>query len=182
MNAKFSLSFAASLLLLAGCEVPELETPQASAPATQQATTVAEQPAVEEPAAEPQTINPGSPNPNEPPAATSTPREVTALDPARGKKSRATGGYLGAVAGARFYAEHALIFDQVTYALKLYNAEHGEYPKSHEEFMNKIIKYNQLRLPPLDRGVEYIYVPEEHKLMIWRPEVPDEQPSAVEPE
>lgn len=179
-------------LLFTGCDVPELETPQAPVP-TQQAVTgapdagsasSADQVAADPQAAStqqvPQSSNPGSMNPNEPPPVTSTPREVSDLDPARGKKSRAAGGYLGAVGGARFYAEHSMIFNQVEQAMNLFNAEHGYYPRSQEEFRDKIIRPNNISLPPLDPGVEYLYDPQEHKLMVWRPDDKETAPEALE--
>lgn len=126
--------------------------------------------------------NPGSPNPNEPPAVTDAPREVSDLDPAKGKKSRAAGGYLGAVAGARFYAEHSMIFNNMKHSLDLFNASEGRYPNSHEEFMTAIIQANQIALPELDPGVEYIYDPEDHKLKIWQPEDAETAPVAIEEE
>jgi hypothetical protein len=134
------------------------------------------------PTAAPTSSNPGSPNPNEPPPVTDAPREVSDLDPAKGKKSRAAGGYLGAVAGARFYAEHSMIFNNMKHALELYNGTEGRYPKSHEEFMKVIIQANQIALPALDPGVEYIYVPEDHKLKVWRPEDAETPPVAIEEE
>ena len=161
----------ASLLSLTffslGCEVPELEGVQsASAPAVQQP---APEPAAEDDG-EPQDTAPADTAPADgPPAVTSEPREVTANDPKKGKKSRQAGGYLGAVGHARFYAEHKLIFSQVEHALNLYWGLEGEYPQSHEEFMEKIIKANQIQLPELDEGVEYLYDPEDHKLKIHSP-------------
>lgn len=181
MNSKLFSLIAVVLPLAIGCEVPEVEDTQMSTSAPP-ANVAVQQPA-STPATEPvEEVPQPTTGPNEPPAATDTPREVTALDPTRGKKSRAAGGYLGAVAGARFYAEHALIFDQVKQALNLYWGEHGEYPKSHEEFMEKIIKYNQLQLPALDPGVEYLYDPEDHKLKIWRPADAETPPEALERE
>jgi hypothetical protein len=140
------------------------------------------QPAAGDQSAAPTSANPGSPNPNEPPAVTSTPRELTGLDPAKGKKSRAAGGYLGAVAGARFYAEHSMIFNNMKHSLDLFNASEGRYPNSHEEFMTAIIQANQIALPELDPGVEYIYDPEDHKLKIWQPEDTETAPVAIEEE
>jgi hypothetical protein len=91
-------------------------------------------------------------------------QEFTANDPKRGKRSRGVGGYAGAVFGARFWAEHQMIINNIKHALDLYNAEHGNYPKTHEEFMEKIIDTNQIALPELDEGQEYIYDPEDHTL------------------
>lgn len=127
----------------------------------------------------PQSSNPGSTNPNEPPAVDGAPREVTALDPAKGKKSRAAGGYFGAIGGARFYAEHSMIFNNMKHSLDLFNATEGRYPNSHEEFMTTIIQANQIALPELDPGVEYLYDPEDHQLKVWRPEDPDTAPEAL---
>jgi len=88
-------------------------------------------------------------------------REFTANDPLRGRRSRSVGGYAGAVFGARFWAEHQMIINQVKHALNLYWGEHGEYPQSHEEFMDKVIKFNQIQLPELMDNQEYFYDPEE---------------------
>jgi hypothetical protein len=176
-------------IVLVGCDVPDLEKEQAQQPAAPVAQSAQEQPTqpvtqepTEQPAEEPTERAAASTNPNEPPAVTSEAREVTALDPKKGKLSREAGGYLGAVAASRFYAEHAMIFNNMNYALKLYQAERGEYPKSHEEFKEQIIQANQIVLPELDPGVEYIYDPADHKLKIWRPADAESAPVALEQE
>lgn len=53
-------------------------------------------------------------------------------------------------------------------AVALFQAEQGEYPKSHEEFMTRIIQPNHIRLPGLPAGLEYQYDVENHKLRIVR--------------
>ncbi len=160
MRTTTCLPLAALLSCTLGCEVPELETsPRPAAPAKQVAE--AEEPEAEEEVDE---------TPDSEPPVTPTPRAVTPNDPVKGKKSRAAGGYLGAIGHSRFYAEHKLIFDSITHVLNLYWGEHGEYPPSHEVFMDKIIKFNQIQLPQLEEGVEYIYDPEDHLLKIHRPE------------
>jgi hypothetical protein len=68
---------------------------------------------------------------------------------------------MGAVANSRFAAEYKMTMNNVTHALNLYWAPTGEYPKTHEEFMEKIIKENKIVLPVLSDDREYIYVPEE---------------------
>lgn len=100
------------------------------------------------------------PDPGDVEDVTEEGRAYTANDAVKGRRSRSAGGYLGAVAGARFWAEHQMILNNVNYAVKLYEAEHGEYPKSHEEFMTKIIKYNQIVLPQLPDDQEYYYDPD----------------------
>lgn len=62
-----------------------------------------------------------------------------------------------------------LVLQNIEYALKLYNAEHGEYPQSHDEFMEKIVKFNNIKLPKLPDGHEYWYDAETHTLMIKHP-------------
>lgn len=90
-----------------------------------------------------------------------TPRPFTAHDPIKGRRSRRAGGHLGAVASAKFFAEHQMVIANVNHANQLYLATLGDYPKSHEEFMDKIIKLNGILLPELEPDHEYIYVPEQ---------------------
>ena len=147
MNTHTTLMLLASGLLLAGpvgCEVPEVDQP-VSIPVVKAPSSEESQPVATEPA---------------------SPREFTANDPKRGKRSRSVGGYAGAVFGARFWAEHQMIINNINHALDLYNAEHGNYPRSHEEFMTKIIAANQVALPELDEGQEYTYDPEDHTLKV----------------
>jgi hypothetical protein len=89
-------------------------------------------------------------------------RVVTAHSPKKGR-SLEGGGYLSVVTGTRFWAEHQLILDHILYATRLYEAEHGHYPKTQEEFMEKVIKPNEpaTRLPELPEGWEYLYDPSE---------------------
>jgi len=57
-------------------------------------------------------------------------------------------------------------------ALNLYKAGNdGEYPKTTEEFMDKVIKANNIALPKLPEYQDYAYKAEEHKLVIM--EYPD---------
>jgi len=140
-----NVSLASLLLLLAsqfGCEMPEMDQP-APIPVVKSTPAEKTKPVTTEPA---------------------EPREFTANDPKKGKQVRSVGGYAGAVFGARFWAEHQIIIDNIKHTLDLYNAEHGNYPKTHEEFMSKIIAANQITLPKLDAGQEYIYDPETHTL------------------
>jgi hypothetical protein len=68
---------------------------------------------------------------------------------------------MGAAAGARFHAEYQMIINNIQHAHQLYWAEHGDWAKSHEEFMKNIVEYNKLALPELEPHHEYIYVPEQ---------------------
>jgi hypothetical protein len=64
-------------------------------------------------------------------------------------------------------------------ALDLYQAETGEFPKTTEDFMDKIIKANNIALPKLPFYQEYGYDAPNHKLVIL--EYPDRKEAANYP-
>lgn len=154
MNASTYRSAAALALAAAlGCgDAPALPTgpaapPAASAPAPEEKPIVAG--------------IPGEKLPEIETPVTSTPRPFNSHDPIKGRRSRDAGGYLGAVAGSKFHAEYQMLINNTNHANQLFWAEHGDWPKSNEEFMEKIIKFNKLVLPELEPQHEYIYVPEQ---------------------
>ena len=57
---------------------------------------------------------------------------------------------------------------QVTHAIGIFNAVENRYPKDHEEFMERIIKENNIKLPVLPFKGRYVYDVEKHELMIVR--------------
>jgi hypothetical protein len=69
-----------------------------------------------------------------------------------------------------FQAQERLIYDSVTYAVKLFEAEHGYKPKTEEEFMKKVIEANQIRLPQLPPGSKYKYDPQAGELLVEHPQ------------
>lgn len=56
--------------------------------------------------------------------------------------------------------------NEIAYALRLYEAEHGKYPATYDEFMEKIIKANNIRLPVLPGGKKYEYDVANHALVV----------------
>jgi hypothetical protein len=59
---------------------------------------------------------------------------------------------------------------QVPQALQLYKAMNdGKGPASNEEYMEKIIRANNIPLPELPDGQRYVYDPETEELMIEKP-------------
>ena len=48
---------------------------------------------------------------------------------------------------------------QIPHAMNIYRGVNGHFPKSHEEFMQKIIKENQIQLPDLPPDEHYVYDP-----------------------
>lgn len=65
-----------------------------------------------------------------------------------------------------FQARDRITFLQVDDGMRLYKASNGSAPKTHEEFMEKIIKEGQIKLPQLPPGDRYIYIPEKEELCV----------------
>lgn len=55
---------------------------------------------------------------------------------------------------------------QIEHALELYRATNDRYPKDHEEFMNEIIRENNIRLPALPAQWQYQYDVKNHRLEV----------------
>jgi hypothetical protein len=69
-----------------------------------------------------------------------------------------------------FAARERIVFEiQVPEAMKLYKATNGNAPKSQEEFMQRIVKENQIRLPELPQGSRYLYDPATEQLLVEHP-------------
>lgn len=145
-------------LVTIGCEAPELPETTADANSADGAVDP-----LATPDSEAETASPESSE-----SADTEPEAFTADSPQAGRRSAAAGGYLGAVGHARFWSEHQIILLNIEKALDLYNATNDGYPESHEEFMEQIIRANSIQLPELPPGEEYLYDPDEHKLMVER--------------
>ena len=71
--------------------------------------------------------------------------------------------------GTYFTVKERLVLQQVDYAMTLYKGEHGTAPSSNEEYMRKIIQENNIRLPRLPEGHEYVYDPSDGVLKVRKP-------------
>lgn len=70
-------------------------------------------------------------------------------------------------AKAYFNTKEKIVFEiQLPHAVDLYQAEHGRYPRSHEEYMDKIVKFNQIKLPELPKKMVYRYHPDTNELWV----------------
>lgn len=89
-----------------------------------------------------------------------------------GKKGRIEGeGLIVTPVKTYFLAKEKITFDiQVAQAMQLFKGEHGFAPKSHDEFMEKIVKFNQIVLPELPEGHRYVYDPAQEQLMVEHPQ------------
>ncbi|MDZ4848387.1 MAG: hypothetical protein SGI77_03780 [Pirellulaceae bacterium] len=66
-----------------------------------------------------------------------------------------------------FQTKERIAFEiQIPHALNLFKASEGRSPESHEEFIDKIIKPNQIKLPKLPEGMEYRYRPDDAQLWV----------------
>jgi hypothetical protein len=90
-----------------------------------------------------------------------------------GAKGRDYGGpgFVTTPIEALFRADDLIVFEtHIPKNMELYKAEHdNKGPKSHEEFMQVIIKDGGVRLPELPEGEEYWYDAKTEKLMVRRP-------------
>lgn len=71
-----------------------------------------------------------------------------------------------ASAGAYGYAISEISKQTVQRALQFFQAEHGRFPKDHEEFMTQIIEKNNINLPVLPGKRRYQYDVENHELVV----------------
>jgi hypothetical protein len=66
---------------------------------------------------------------------------------------------------AFFKTKEKIVFDiQLPQSANLFNAEHGRNPKSHEEYMEKVV--GQIKLPTLPDKMVYRYHPESNELWV----------------
>lgn len=69
-----------------------------------------------------------------------------------------------------FSAREQIVFNiAIPQALNLYKASNGEAPRTHDEFMTKIVQEQQITLPQLPAGHRYVYDPQTEQLMVERP-------------
>ncbi len=109
------------------------------------------------------------PEPEPAPAASVTVQQKAVVGV--GKKGRGYGqGYVATPIGSLFAAREKIIFDiKIPHAMKLFKAQEDRPPKDHEEFMEKIIKANHIKLPELPDEHRYQYDPETEQLMVLSP-------------
>lgn len=111
------------------------------------------------------------------------PTKVSAVSPPpttqieRVKATEDTVGTKGKDYGGGIYTEplrqrwriaDRLTLQAVQHAINLFNGLEGRYPASHEEFMEKVVRENNIKLPALPPGQRYVYDPEMHELMVER--------------
>jgi hypothetical protein len=90
-----------------------------------------------------------------------------------GRKGRGYGGGLISEPARQYFGiRERLVFDaQIPQALNTYKAldPAGNGPKTHEEFMSKVVGQSGIQLPELPDGQRYVYDAESETLMVERP-------------
>ena len=166
------------LMALTGCDLEQLAKPPAGA--TQGPTNVGAAAGV---AVDGDNLA-GSPAPSPQPA------QPVPAGVGVGQAGRSLDQYEGAVVTpvkALFSTQEFLTYNvSVTQALNLYEAEHGSRPKTHQEFMDKIIKPNNINLPELPPGRTYRWDPtqgDKGELMVDPPKTatPEAVPAPGQP-
>ena len=89
-------------------------------------------------------------------------------DVGAGKRGHGYGmGPVATPAATYWRAQEAIAFRiQIPENMKLFKATNGYAPRTHEEFMQKIIKEGQIKLPDLPPGQRYVYRPDKEELWV----------------
>ena len=106
------------------------------------------------------------------PAASAATEQVEATVNTVGTRGRSYGGGIVTEPVSQLFKQKDRIhLMQLEQAIKLYKAEHGRLPQTHEEFMQKIVNNPQygIRLPELPPGHRYVWDPKQEKLLVERP-------------
>ena len=143
----------------AGCDFPDVQRPVAgvggvdidggSAPAEQPGNTDA---------------NPPVP----PPPEIHRTMEVGAQEFKKGQGYGRT-SIFGSNVASLYRTKERISLQMIEYNMKLYKAEHEKAPKTHDEFMSKIIQAGMIKLPELKQGCYYEYNPQTEELEIVHP-------------
>jgi hypothetical protein len=163
--------------LLAGCEVPQQPPAQADATAPEPKYVDPDSEAGQRLAQAAEQAVSGS-------RTTSSPRADAAPETAAksgqlveakkgvGKWKPYQPGLLTTPLNAYFSVRETIKFNQVTHGLKIFRAQHGRKPKDFAEVEKEILKPAAIRLPELQEGDQYVYMPDEGPdgaLMVMRP-------------
>jgi hypothetical protein len=80
------------------------------------------------------------------------------------------GGLITTPVSTYFRAQERIEFARIKHDLDLYKAANdNKGPRTHEEFMEKIIKPAAIRLPTLPPGERFVYMPDKEELMVEHP-------------
>lgn len=123
------------------------------------------------PPSQPASVNTPVPPPPPPPPPPAPPMVQEKAGVGVGAKGRGYGqGVIATPAASLFAAQERIVFEmKIPHTMNLFKAQEGRAPKTHEEFMDRIIKENQIQLPELPEGHRYVYDPKTEQLMVEKP-------------
>ena len=183
MRNSMLLCWIVGITLCLGCESSGpgeagMQSAEVSAPPPPQPATAAGGASDDAPAADAAAPADGA-APAETPAEPATePGDSERATVGAGAKGRDYGGpgFVTTPIEALFRADDLIVFEShIPKNLSLYKAEHdNKGPKTHEEFMQVIIKDGGVRLPELPQGDEYWYDPKTEQLMVRHPKPAEE--------
>jgi len=140
-------------------------------PGTGQTPSGAQPPVPNHPAVQPPATGAPAFDPNLPPAGDGRIRAEVGV----GKQGQSLkdetgiGGMIAQPARTLFAVKQRAVFDiQIPSAVKLFEATEGRKPRSHDEYMSKIISANKIQLPELPAGQTYVYDPQQGELMVQK--------------
>ncbi len=144
-------------------ETKKVEAPRPPPAPPEEAFAAAQQ----KPAATPPKTNTGPVSPTPPPGMTMEKAQVGSGDKGRGYSP----GIIATPVATYFAARERIMFEiTIPDYIRAYKFEHDfKGPKTNEEFMEKIIKKNDIQLPTLPPGHTYMYDPKEEQLMVVKP-------------
>jgi hypothetical protein len=102
-------------------------------------------------------------------------KELTKAAVGMGEKGRGYGGGLVTTEVHTYWTvKEQLALGLIQHAMDLYKAEdpNGKGPRTQAEFMKKIIKDNDIKLPELPAGQRYLYDPVKEELLVEQPKEP----------
>ena len=112
----------------------------------------------------PEEVPPNQPAQNEPAQSADNTVTVTAAPGMTDKGRYASAGntsnpmsIISTPISVMFRTQDRLILQQVDAGMNYFKAENGRAPATHEEFMEKIIRANNIKLPQLPTGRSYVY-------------------------
>jgi hypothetical protein len=110
-------------------------------------------------------------DPNEPPPGMVREKAAVGVGAAgRGYDTNVAAAPVTVPIGAFFTSKERVAFEiHLPKAMQLYKGEKGYAPRTHQEFMQNVIKANDIHLPELPPGHRYVYDPKQEQLMVERP-------------
>jgi hypothetical protein len=88
---------------------------------------------------------------------------------AKGRSLDNESGVMVEAAKTFFNVRERVVFEAaIPHAISLFEATEGRKPKSHDEFMTRIVAENNIQLPQLPPDRQYVYDPQRGELMVVR--------------